>query len=286
MKCKLKIVFMLVVMFFLSGSYRHNGLIEVNEDKSVDIEIIYAVDNSKIEDMLNLLNEGKETKLSINNLYDEADIRKIYEDAGFDVSEYTEIIENYNWEGLKATKHYNSIEDITSESEVYFLLNKKSNTYDVLDDNIIFGSGDENYIAKFLVYMDFNFEPGLFDYKNFSNDIDVKYIVKLPKKVIETNASDVSDDGKVLTWELEMGNKNELNFNFDLPEQPFLVKNKNIIIIGSAGLLFIVILIIIFMNKPKRKLSVDVSNNDNNYKPLDAISLTDINNQDNNNQNM
>ena len=297
MKNKLKVLMMLVIMFFISGSYKNNGIIEINEDRSVDVEIIYAVDNGKINEMINSINgtedNNENVTIDINNLFNKDDIKKIYEEAGFSVTDYTEIMDRFNWEGLKIKKHYNNIDDITSDKEVYFLLNKKSETLEKLDDSKLFSTKDNNYLGNILIYLDFNYEPGLVDYSKYMKDIDLKYIVRLPRKVINSNATDVSEDGKELVWKLEMGNKNHLSFEFDLPEESFLVKNKSAIMIGTSALLIVVILVIVFINRPKKKVLVDENANKNSYKPLDAVSLTgagqntqDVINQNNNTQNM
>ena len=109
MKNKLKVLMMLVIMFFISGSYKNNGIIEINEDRSVDVEIIYAVDNGKINEMINSINgaenNNENVTIDINNLFNKDDIKKIYEEAGFSVTDYTEIMDRFNWEGLKIKKH-------------------------------------------------------------------------------------------------------------------------------------------------------------------------------------
>ena len=81
--------------------------------------------------------------------------------------------------------------------------------------------------------------------------VTMKYIIKLPVKVGENNASEVSEDGKTLTWNLKAGETNEISFE---AESNYLT---TIIMISIAILLVIIILIVVFLNKGKKNKKSD-----------------------------
>ncbi|MDE6284900.1 MAG: hypothetical protein K2M17_04070, partial [Bacilli bacterium] len=60
-----------------------------------------------------------------------------------------------------------------------------------------------------------------FDLSDYKDQINFQYIVKLGSKVKcnekATNASKISKDGKELTWDLELGKKNEVIYEFEIP---------------------------------------------------------------------
>lgn len=254
MKKYCKYLFIVLATFMLSGCYKITTNMTVNSDKSMDFEMIYAFDMKTMEGLGGTTSDDDNLDNSENDLEDEIiseeEMKETFGKKGFDVKAYSNTEENHEWKGVIITKKYNNIDDISkSEEKVVVMTDGTSNDEFVFDDSQLFSLNSGIYKANFL----YNFTSGeddTTDYSAYSSMLDLKYTVTLPGKVISNNATTVSSDGKTLTWNLEIGKKNEINYEFSLNEN---TTNTALIIGVALGAVVLIVVAIIFVVKKSNK---------------------------------
>lgn len=95
--------------------------------------------------------------------------------------------------------------------------------------------------------------------KDFNNNFDLSYNVKLPNKALSSNATSVSNDSKNLSWGLNYFSPVVINYSFSLFNKSSII----LIIIILILLLISTITGIYAYNLYKRKKDFDVKNNTN-----------------------
>ena len=116
---KISKLFMLLtlVLFLATGCVKYNVSMEAKDDKSVTLEILYGmeVDNS-------MMGEDTTTDSTTDTTEEESDDGvevedyKYLEDAGFKVEEYLEEKEDTTLAGVKITKTFANIDEITENT--------------------------------------------------------------------------------------------------------------------------------------------------------------------------
>lgn len=76
--------------------------------------------------------------------------------------------------------------------------------------------------------------------------IDIRFILTLPIKASEHNATEVSPDGKTLTWVIKPGEKNPIHVSLKLPN----LITWGVFIIG--GLFFLILFILLYFKNKKK----------------------------------
>lgn len=82
-----------------------------------------------------------------------------------------------------------------------------------------------------------------------AGEMEFSYIVNLPEKALTNNATNVSSDGKTLTWSLMQSQMSNIEFSFELKN----MTNYYILYGGIAAAVIIVIIIIITIIKKCKK---------------------------------
>ena len=257
MKKYLGLISSFILAFILTGCVRYNTTVEVKRSKKVNFTIIYAFDM----EMLKSMGEGADT--SDMTIDDEE--KKEFADKGFKVSEY----KDGNYEGVKLTKSWKNIDDISGDTDV---------TYSLEEDL----EGEGNKDAKM-----FKVEKGFFKNKytlkmdasseelngegmeQMGSMMDLKFTLKLPKKAVSNNATTVNKGGKELVWDLTKAKSIEATFE---------VYNAPFYIIIGAGVLVVVIVIIVIIKKGKKGTPLagavatnTFDNNTNNYNNVQPM---------------
>ena len=264
---RLKYILILFILSILTGCVKYDGTMNINNDGSVELIMKYSMQKQNVnkED-----NDKDSTKFTSNvevNLEDYNFLKKY----GYSIEEFTETLENNEEaDGVIIYKKFHSLDEITSDKKLVldffqvFEEEDKNYTYDKF-----FYKEDNKYTANFI----FDLTPEIngtnnsnntnlgFDYSQYENLFNFKYTVTLPNSVkyIESNATDVSKDGKTLTWKLDLGKTNEVNFGFAY--DPYIKKIDKIFIyscLGAIGvsILFIVIISLTKINT-KKKISFE-----------------------------
>lgn len=219
--CKLLIV--ICIIFLSTGCVRYNSTMSIKSDRSMDYSIIYAYQKS-IYDKLDV---------SWND-----DVRNKYKSAGYTVEDY----EEDNYYGIKLTTHVDDIKNISINASHRYNLYESVSNYEPLSDvfQIKEGIFKDTYKAIFYYESDTDYSDFVMD-----DSMDLKFTVILPTKAISNNATEVSDDGKKLVWDLtklDISN-DEIQFEFEM------VNTYPIILIGLIGLIVLLIIVVFIMSK-------------------------------------
>jgi len=84
------------------------------------------------------------------------------------------------------------------------------------------------------------------DYSSMLASLDMKFSVNVPYKALSSNATEVSNDGKSLTWKLTELKEDEMKFEFEL------YNTNNIILVAGVTDVLLIILIILLLNRAKK----------------------------------
>ena len=240
-----RFICLLMIVLLLSGCVKERTTMTIKNDKSVIYSTEVLISNALGEQPSTLLNASK------------------YEKNGFKV---TNIKEN-NYVGYELSKTFSSIEDISTKDNTSVVISDFYN--DDFDYSKIFkveeGFFKNTYTANFKYKVDNTMATN----KNEANDLEeegtteaeeddleslslmsemeFKYKVNLPNESISNNASEVTNGGKTLSWNLSRSEESEITFKFSL------LNIKNIIIAAGSALLALIIFIIIISLILKKK---------------------------------
>lgn len=242
MKQKFLFIISILLIIFTTGCTQIVQSITVNNDKSVDLVIIEAIDTSKL------------TNTEISNIKNELNLDKL-EKAGYKLEDY----KAGSYTGYKVTKHFNNIDKISTNEEIiadlaiknitkqnYFFTVKKG-----LFKNTYYGDLYSSTIKE-LKSRTNNSNDTSYNYV-IGTDNDTGFSLILPNSIKDNNAAYVSDDGKNSIW-------------YTLDDEPIqfkftLYNYKTIFIIIT---LFVIILFVIlykfFKKKRKKNLTLESYN--------------------------
>ena len=283
MKKKFGLLLMLLAATFMTGCVKYNVNMDIKSDKSMNFDIIYAVDTSIFGDQST----------------DSGDYKKLT-DAGFKVEDYT----SDKYKGVKISKSIKNIDKSSTVEENKYSLSKMAEEDQPYLFTVKKGIFKNTYVANFIFDAsdsDMSSEDkeetketestdseGLFDdllsdadklIDDLSSDItlgdtnddittdgedesddfskalegmtssmgnmDLSFNVTLPYKALDSNATKVENDGKNLSWSLTSEKSNTISFEFEL------YNIYNIIGIAAAGVIFVVIVILSCTKKKK-----------------------------------
>ena len=220
----------------------------INEDKSMNFSYIVAVDN----DIIGMLAGNTESTLTEKTIWatlDEAtsDDDKIIEQG------FTK--ERYETEELKGFRYQKKIMNIDNLSGTE-AISSFENVETIADQKLFVKDGDV-YKANFKVVQEdntnlpteegstsnLNIEGGSLNAKDF---LDTSFVITFPEKPISHNATEVSDDGKTLTWNL-LETEN-IQFEFSFPKD-----NSIMMYLIGGGVIVLLLIIFVVISKSRNK---------------------------------
>ena len=201
---------------------------EIGKDKKVNLTVISAI------------KKGTYTEISPSQIADNL------ENKGFIKEPYKED----SWNGYKLTKEFEHIDKISTDKEITVEL---SDLLDEEKENIKYYFQKKKtffkttYIANFTIDIDAN-EDGTpnEDINGYKDSVDLKYTVKLPTASTKQNTTNISYDGKTLTWLLEYGKVNKIHYEFSM-------QNTGNYITLSMIFISLVLIALYFIFKTKNK---------------------------------
>lgn len=230
-----KIICLIGVTFILGAcSLKGEYTLEIKADKSIDVSIITALDDELITGLMS--NSENSEEFSDEEKWNYLE-EMLSSDSGVDYSQYEFEKSQYDdgtYRGFKFSKKIANIDSIAGKEP-----NLKIEDFGEISDKTIFSK-------------DGNIYKGKIDLTNMENDIvpnvdyDMTFVIKLPTKVLKSNADKVSDDGRTLTWDL-------INSEVDSIEFEFKFFNYWPILIGALILVGISGGIVLFLKLKKRK---------------------------------
>ncbi len=232
MKGYYKLLFVFIIMFLLTGCMKANFNMTINKDKSMNLDIIYAFNDSLIEQ------DGSSVDFN--------DESENFKKAGFTVTGY----KKDGMTGIEAIKKFKNIDEISSNKDVIFDLNSIRDGNKVKEIfKVKKGIFKNHYYAttkadtsaatkgnnqRQLREEDSNDLTA--DYSSMMSGMDLTFVVNVPYKAINNNATSVENDGKTLKWDLTKV-KGDMTFEFSL------LNLTNIYIAGGIGLVIIIIVL-------------------------------------------
>lgn len=270
---KCKYLFMLLVVAILStGCVKFNANMDIKKDKSMDFNIIYALDTSVF---------GEDAKL------EEKDFEEVKK-AGFTVTKY----KDGNMEGFELSKKIKNIDEVSTENDAKYDLSgmmggKEENKYlfkvkkgllkntytakfkfdanesglnqemtdsedePLADVNVT--ANDETGAPSNEIEIDENDLFGGADYSQMMANLDLSFNVKLPYGAKSNNATK-EEDGKLI-WKLSSTNAQAIEFEFNIYNQPVLYGGIALIVLLVAAIVALIVLKV-KKNKNKKELNV------------------------------
>ncbi|MBE6150385.1 MAG: DUF3153 domain-containing protein [Firmicutes bacterium] len=200
---KKRLLILIGMIFLLTGCVKYNLDMGVGKDKSISITIIDAIQ--------------KEYAGSLEN----TDSLEEYKKLGYEVETYND----NGYTGLKLTKKFNSIDEISSSDvqtfELTDLLDLETTNYKIFNSNKI--GTTTTYKANFTYDLTMAETEGSneeVDYSAYSDSMIFTYKISLPNnaKIITHNADEKSSDGYTLTWNMKYGELKNINFTFTIDD--------------------------------------------------------------------
>ena len=180
------IVILIIMLIGLTGCVNINYEVEVHKDGSGEISYVYGISKEALKSI-------DTTSESLVSTYKEQ-----AEKNGYTTEKY----EDENIEGFKASKHIENLEKEFSLQEAF------GKAY-VKDEE---GNGIKVNTGFFKTQISQNAKIDLSTMEDMENTIQMKYTVKLPVTSKTNNATEVSKNGKTLTWKLVSGEINNIQF--------------------------------------------------------------------------
>lgn len=275
-----KVLIIILSALLVTGCVQVNGTIEIKKDKSMDLVMIEAINSSlagdqdimKAEDKSELEKNGYKVEkytngnnkgYKISKHYDNIDDISSVDEKEVDLSSTEDQMHFTVKKGFLKNTYKAKIKfDIKNDLDEAIKNGDTSlddSNYDegedlTLDDTDLSGddlalddesgmndtTGDDE---------DFDFDPSL-----ITDNMDLSFEVKLPYKVINTNATTKDDDGKTLKWNLTSSDVDSISFEF------FLYNMTNICILagGVAFIIIAVIVIVVVSGRKKDQINFDL----------------------------
>lgn len=227
---KKKLLMPAIALILVTGCVKVEYKTLIKDDSSVTIEGIVAISEG-IAEMGETNNRGSMSQEQMKKL----------KDKGWNVEEYTETKDNQTLVGSKISKTYPNIKDISKKEPKKVMITDLIQDDKEVDESHLFSVNNGEYTANFLFDLADETEESEENDQatNYANMFQLSYEVTLPMKPIKSNATTVSEDGKTLTWKLEYGKVNEINYSFRIKEPSniaivFLITAAVVMVAGST----------------------------------------------------
>lgn len=163
----------------------------ITKDKQVNQKIVLAVDNEMLENLLSMQNPNSNQEFTEEEKWEMLD--EMLDEENQDYEGYTkERYETTDLKGYAFTKNLGNIDSLTGDTINFSLEDEPT------ENIIMFTKKGNNYFTEFEAGEPFDTD----DTDQYNIDYTVEYIVTLPTKAINHNATTISEDGKTLTWDL------------------------------------------------------------------------------------
>lgn len=160
-----------------------------------------------------------------------------------------------HWMGFTIKRPAKNIDDLTAQSAPQ----ERFNIYRTTDDSDwggdLFYKNGKNYVSNMMVDISEDEDFSSIKENNEGMDISMLVVVTLPTKAISSNASEVSKDGKTLTWNLMDMEDPNIDFEFDL--HPFPTTIVLLAVLGVVVLLLIAAVVFLIVNMTKKSKKYD-----------------------------
>ena len=279
MKRVLRLFAVFFVALMVSGCVKIDMSMNINKDKSMNLEITEAVSSKLLES-------------SDDSAFNEKNIEDLKKE-GYTVKKYNKD----NMVGYTVSKNFSNIDEFSSTKDVVgdlsvndksknkkylfkvtkgFLKNKYKAVFTSTDTNSVKenmdststetsaqGNVDNTTDATSETNNNFTINVNesdlkTVDYSSSLNSMEMNFKVKLPYKAISSNATEVTDNDKTLSWNLLKLNNKNIEFEFELYNM------TNVYILIGGGVFVLIVLIVVIIKIKKNKKTKNKSNMDGN----------------------
>ena len=282
---KAKYIILLSLTILLTGCVKSNTSMTINKDKSMSLTSKVLISDKLLDKESSLIIKDEKDKLQKKNMTVE-EIKNSNGYSGFSVTKKYDNIDKNSKEEYKEIIISNFFDDKFDDSVLFQV--KKGLFKNVYTANYKFEVDNDNFVednnSNETVIDDNTNTPtvetdttNVIDntnnvdgtnndtYKDISDNADLiklasevefKFSVNLPYKVLESNAIKKSDDGKKLEWDLNSNDAVMINYSFEL----YNMNNIYMAIGISIGAIILLIVLIIIKNKIVQKKREKISN--------------------------
>lgn len=202
------VLLILVLALVLNGCIKGHAHYTINKDSSGDASIKLALDRGLVD-----LLYGLEQQEHIESVLEE------FRTDGYTITRFVE----GDYKGFEAVKHFDDADEM-------FIDDRHEEAFTNSDgrSNIKKGFFFNRY--RFTMY--FDMESSMADYYSLINEAflrraDFDFILTLPTRLEDHNASKVSEDGMTYSWSIILTDVNEIVFEF---------KKPNLLSFGAVGI--------------------------------------------------
>lgn len=281
---KAKYIILLSLTILLTGCVKSNTSMTINKDKSMSLTSEVLISDKLLDKESRLIIKDEKDKLQKKNMTVE-EIKNSNGYSGFSVTKKYGNIDKNSKEEYKEIIISNFFDDKFDDSILFqvkkglfknvytanykfevdnddFVEDKNSNET-VIDDTTntpTVENGTTNVIDNTNNVDGTNNNTGKdisdnADLIKLASEVKFKFSVNLPYKVLESNATKKSDDGKKLEWDLNSNDAVKINYSFEL----YNMNNIYMAIGISIGTIILLIVLIIIKNKIVQKKREKIS---------------------------
>lgn len=245
------VTIMIILLIMLTGCVNVNYEVTLNKDGTADIAYVYGFQKEFLEQMETTAEDMT------------SDMKESAEASEYEIETYSDD----EVEGFKAKKHVENLSDISLEETFGSenVTDSEENQFKV-----------EKKGLKTVYSQNAKIDLSNMD-ETTTSVITMKYTVNLPVKVGKNNASEVSEDGRKLTWNLTAGEVNEINFE---------ASSSNPILISAIIAILIVIVVIVVTlaikrSKKNKEKTVEIETKEQNNEKVSEEKQEEINPNEN-----
>lgn len=281
---KAKYIILLSLTILLTGCVKSNTSMTINKDKSMSLTSEVLISDKLLDKESRLIIKDEKEKLQKKNMTVE-EIKDSNGYSGFSVTKKYGNIDKNSKEEYKEIIISNFFDDKFDDSVLFqvkkglfknvytanykfevdnddFVEDNNSNET-VIDDTTntpTVENGTTNVIdnTNNVDGTNNNTEKDISDNADLiklASEVKFKFSVNLPYKVLESNATKKSDDGKKLEWDLNSNDAVKINYSFEL----YNMNNIYMAIGISIGAIILLIVLIIIKNKIVQKKREKIS---------------------------
>lgn len=281
---KAKYIILLSLTILLTGCVKSNTSMTINKDKSMSLTSEVLISDKLLDKESRLIIKDEKKKLQKKNMTVE-EIKDSNGYSGFSVTKKYGNIDKNSKEEYKEIIISNFFDDKFDDSVLFQV--KKGLFKNVYTANYKFEVDNDDFVeennSNETVINDTTNTPtvengttNVIDNTNnvdgtnnntekdisdnadlikLASEVKFKFSVNLPYKVLESNATKKSDDGKKLEWDLNSNDAVKINYSFEL----YNMNNIYMAIGISIGAIILLIVLIIIKNKIVQKKREKIS---------------------------
>ena len=260
------LVALLAVIVLISGcTMKEEFTIKVKEDKHVDMGIVIAYDKDFIDGLLKMSDQTIKSEDITDDMrwaYLEKDDNKTVDIEGGEVNRY----QQDGYYGYVITKDIGLIDDLSTEDKNAERVN--INTKD-LDKAKLFIKDGNKYKSNLYIDKSSDDYKNMDSYKQYGANFEIFLTVELPSKALSNNATEVTNDGKTLKWNLLEAEN--IDYEFEIKDKKAakgIVKVLAIIVVIAILVIALIVVIVALLSGNKNNTTATPVKEEKKEEPV------------------